>query len=273
MAYATLLVNLEAGRSNRHLLEAAADVAERFGAGVTGVAACQPMQMVYGDGYAFADMLERDRQEIAREVEAAEAEFHAVLGSRVRVLDWRPTLLVPSLSEHVASEACCADLILMGAVSAKTFNPTRQTHPGDLVMQAGRPVLVVTPAPLRLDRVLLAWKDTRETRRAAADALPLLRKASHVCVAEMADEADLADARRRLADVAGWLGRHGVTAECLGTASTGDDPKRLNAIAEEQAADLIVAGAYGHSRLREWALGGVTRTLLGQAGRAAFVSH
>ncbi len=89
----------------------------------------------------------------------------------------------------------------------------------------------------------------------------------------MADEADLPEVRRRLADVAGWLGKHGVAAECLGTESTGDDPKRLNAIADEQEADLIVAGAYGHSRLREWALGGVTRTLLGQAGRAAFVSH
>lgn len=140
-------------------------------------------------------------------------------------------------------------------------------------MQAGRPVLVVTPAPLRLDRVLLAWKDTRETRRAAADALPLLRKAGHVCVVEMADEADLTDVRRRLADVAGWLGKHGVEAECLGTASTGDDPKRLSAIAGEQEADLVVAGAYGHSRLREWALGGVTRTPLSQAGRAMFVSH
>ncbi len=273
MTYATLLVNLEAGRSNGHLLQAAAEVAERFGAGVIGVAACQPMQMVYGDGYAFADMLEEDRQEIAREIEATEAEFHAALQSRVRVLEWRSAMSVRSLSEHVAAEARRADLILTGAVSAKGFNATRQTHTGDLVMQAGRPVLVVTPAPLRLDRVLLAWKDTRETRRAAADALPLLQKASHVCVAEMADEADLGDARRRLADVAGWLGKHGVAAECLGTASTGDDPRRLQAIADEQEADLVVAGAYGHSRLREWALGGVTRTLLGEASRAAFVSH
>ena len=73
MTYATLLVNLEAGRPNGHLLQTAAEVAERFGAGVIGVAACQPMQMVYGGDYAFADMLEQDRQDIARDVEAAEA--------------------------------------------------------------------------------------------------------------------------------------------------------------------------------------------------------
>lgn len=89
----------------------------------------------------------------------------------------------------------------------------------------------------------------------------------------MADEADLADVRRRLADVAVWLGKHGVEAGCLGTASTCDDPKRLHGIADEQEADLGVEGAYGHSRLREWALGGVTRALLGQAGQAAFVSY
>lgn len=193
--------------------------------------------------------------------------------SRVRVLEWRSAVLVRPLSEHVASEARRADLILTDAVSAKAFDATRQTHAGNLVMQAGRPVLVVTPVPRKLDRVLLVWKDTCETRRAAGDALKLLRKASHACVVEMTDEADLANVRRRLADVAGWLGKLGVAAECLGAASTGDDPKRLQAIADEQAADLIVAGAYGHSRLDKWALGGVTGTLLGQAGRAAFVSH
>ena len=79
-------------------------------------------------------------------------------------------------------------------------------------------------------------------------------------VVEVAAEEDLADARERVADVAHWLSGHGIVADALASASTGEDARALNAIAHSQGANLIVAGAYGHSRLREWALGGVTRT-------------
>ena len=70
-----------------------------------------------------------------------------------------------------------------------------------------------------------------------------------------------------------WLRWHDVVAEPLVLASNGDDVGVLNAIAQELAADLIVAGAYGHSRLREWVLGGVTRDLLLRANRCSLVSH
>ena len=74
-------------------------------------------------------------------------------------------------------------------------------------------------------------------------------------------------------DVVGWLERHGVVAETLACRSIGEDATRLNDIAQEQNADLIVAGAYGHSRLREWVLGGVTCDLLLRADRCSLVSH
>ena len=73
--------------------------------------------------------------------------------------------------------------------------------------------------------------------------------------------------------VVNWLKRDGITAEAVASLSTGDDAARLDGIASDQAADIIVAGAYGHSRLREWALGGVTKDLLLRAGRCSFVSH
>ena len=92
-------------------------------------------------------------------------------------------------------------------------------------------------------------------------------------VVEIAAEDDLDAANARLADVAGWLKRHGIDATPVTAASPGDDAARLDAIVREQGADLLVAGAYGHSRVREWALGGVTRDLLLRAGRCALVSH
>jgi nucleotide-binding universal stress UspA family protein len=147
---------------------------------------------------------------------------------------------------------------------------------GDLVMQVGRPILIVPAAAdkLKLERVVVFWKETREARRAAFDALPLLKKAVNVVVAEIAAEEDLAAVRTHLEEVVGWLKRHGVVAEVLALPSTGDDATGLNAIAEEQGADIIVAGAYGHGRLREWAFGGVTSDLLLRPqDRCSLVSH
>ena len=92
--------------------------------------------------------------------------------------------------------------------------------------------------------------------------MPLLKRADHVVVVEIAGEEELAAARTHVEDVVGWLERHGVVAEALACRSSGDEATRLSNIAQEQDADLIVAGAYGHSRLHEWVLGGVTRDLL-----------
>jgi nucleotide-binding universal stress UspA family protein len=94
-----------------------------------------------------------------------------------------------------------------------------------------------------------------------------------VTMVEIAGEQALSAARLRLRDVVGWLGRHGIDATPIALPSAGDDVVRLNAILREQGTDLIVAGAYGHGRVREWELGGVTHDLLLRAGCCALVSH
>jgi nucleotide-binding universal stress UspA family protein len=180
------------------------------------------------------------------------------------------------LAEYLACQARSTDLFIIGVDrNDSMFDTSRHVNIGDLVMQAGRPVLIVprTAGTFDLARVVIGWKDTSESRRAVVDALPILKKAMHVSVVEIAAEADLAAARVHLDDVVLWLKRHGVIAESVAAPSTGDDASRLNDIARERRADLIVAGAYGHSRLREWALGGVTRDLLLRADRCSLVSH
>jgi nucleotide-binding universal stress UspA family protein len=94
-----------------------------------------------------------------------------------------------------------------------------------------------------------------------------------VTVVEIAKQAELEAARLRLKDVTDWLSRHGTPAQCVASVSTGDDAAQLNVLAQEHAADIIVAGAYGHSRLREWALGGVTRDLLLSKKSCSLLSH
>lgn len=279
VTYSTILVNIEAGRSNAHLLAVAGQVAERFQAGVIGSTACSPIQMAYGDsggdGYAWGDIIDQDSKDMERETKVAEAEFRDAFGNRARFLEWRSAVLVRSLSDHLAREASRADLILTHAESPDSFNAARQVDTGELVMQAGRPVLVVAPAavPFRMERIVIGWKDTREARRAVADALPMLRKASHVDIVEITSQDELTAARERLDDVAGWLGRHGIAAETHAKAVDGDAAAWFDIVAAERSADIVVAGAYGHSRVREWALGGVTRTLLKHAARSSLVSH
>jgi len=276
MTYATLMVHLTPGQSNAPLLAAAGALAERFRAAVIGVAACQPVPVVYSEAYISADTLEDDRKELERELKEAEVEFRTALQARITNLEWRSGISYAPLSSYLAHESRSADIVLTGVDhEGSLMSPSGHMNTGDFVMQAGRPVLVVpaTADELTLEHVVIGWKDTRETRRATLDALPLLKKAAHVTVAEIATADDQAGAHTRVADVVAWLQRHGIAAESLISSSTGNDAAQLAAIASEHDADVIVAGAYGHSRLREWVLGGVTQNLLLRAERCALVSH
>jgi nucleotide-binding universal stress UspA family protein len=275
MAYTTLMVQLEPGRENTAVLRAAGEVAARFHAHVLGIAACQPMPMVYGEVYLSGELISQEQSQMHADVDAAEAEFRHALAARATGLEWRSQVVFGSPTDFVVREACCADLLITTGATKDGLLPLRGLHVGDLIMQAGRPILVVPPVldAHALDRVVVGWKDTREARRAVADALPLLQKAVQVVVAEMAVNADFSVAHKRVQAVVDWLQRHGVLAEPRVVLSSGDDAAGLDTLAEEEGAGVIVAGAYGHSRLREWALGGVTRRLLQHADRYLLVSH
>jgi nucleotide-binding universal stress UspA family protein len=107
------------------------------------------------------------------------------------------------------------------------------------------------------------------------DAVPLFRLAERVIVVEIVAADDLADARTRTQDVASWLASHGIAASARAVAATTGDAAQLRNIASDLELDagLLVGGAYGHTRLREWVLGGVTRDFLLRPSRCSFVSH
>ena len=275
MTYASLMVHLELGQSNARLLRITADLAQRFDASVTGIVACQPMPMVYTDSFVPAALFEQDSELIAKQMKDAQTEFRSALHPRAARLAWRHSVTPGPLSDYIAGEARHADLIITGVASKDRFDTSRSVNTGDLIMQAGRPVLVVpgTTEQLKPERMVVGWKDSRETRRAIADALPLLMQAASVSVVEIAIEEDMPAARAHVEDVVAWLQVHGVMAQAVATPSTGDDATGLYTIAQDMGADIIVAGAYGHSQLREWALGGVTRDFLLRADCCSLLSH
>ena len=275
MTYATLMVNLQLGRANAGLLQIAADLAERFQSRVVGIAAGEAVEVVYDEGRMSGDVIEQDLVRLDREIGLLEAEFRAAVHGRNREVLWRSRKMFGPVDDYLAAEARCADLIVTGVDRDEADLSPRQVDTAGVVLQAGRPVLVVPAAAgcMNLQRVVVCWKDTKEARRAVSDALPILKSAAHVEVVEIAAERDLESSRVRLDDVVGWLSQHGVCARPSAIPSYGDDKAELASIFDDRRADVVVAGAYGHSRLREWVLGGVSRDLLVHADRCSMVSH
>jgi nucleotide-binding universal stress UspA family protein len=121
--------------------------------------------------------------------------------------------------------------------------------------------------------LLIPLKDVKEARRAVLDALPILAVAKDVAIAEIPEEGSARlDALSHVEDVAAWLRGHGIVASVVACEPPADVLGQLDWIAANAGAGVVIAGAYGHSRLREWALGGVTRHLL-TSSRCAVLSH
>ncbi len=263
------------GRPNVDLLRVAADIAERFGSSVIGTVAKQASAHVAARSSGPFEPHEYDLSMFKERAAAAEEEFRAAL-PKVRHLDWRPRLTVGPAYEQVANEARSADLVVAPVDPHEgSLIPSGQAEVGDLLMRLGRPVLAVPPGAsgLALNEVLVWWKDTRESRRAAADALPMLQASRRIDVVEIVEAQGLEEARGRLGGVSDWLARNGVPSNCSAEAANGPEARQLAEIGRDLKADLIVAGAFGHSRLREWAFGGVTRDLLLHADRCVLASH
>lgn len=278
---ANLMVRLRAGVSNDTLLRLTADLAARLKVTrVIGISACQPIQF-YGtpEMYVPPELVTWEREQIDRELKAAEEEFRSALAGKVAAVEWRSTVLAyGSIADYVAQQMRAVDLLISAAQEGgSVLDRSRYVNVADLVLRAGRPVLIAASTQERLDlgTVVIAWKDTREARRAVHDALPLLRLADRVIVVEIAATEDLADVRGRTQDVAGWLASHGVSASTRAVAATTGEGEQLRNIAcdLELDAGLVVGGAYGHTRLREWVLGGVTRDFLLSPSRCSLVSH
>jgi nucleotide-binding universal stress UspA family protein len=273
MTYSTLMVYLELEHSNDLRLQIAGDLAERFHARLIGIAAADPQPGYYA-GEAFAHgLVDRERSQIQGRMVETEERFRFEMQHRACDIEWRSAMARPI--DYVSQQARAADLVITGANrDGLLLDPLRRLDPSDLVMQAGRPVFVVPPEAecLKLKNALVAWKDTREARRAVADALPLLRKADEINIVEVIENSsDRTAARTRVDDVTAWLNRHDVTA--LGSVlHATSEAEKIDTI-RQCGPDFVVAGAYGHTRMREWLFGGFTQTLLTRSRHCSFLAH
>jgi nucleotide-binding universal stress UspA family protein len=273
MSFAAMIVHIDVERDSEQRVQLALGLADRFRATLIGVAGMALRPAFAGGGIVvYAEPTQRDREKVTARLEEMGAKFRAQ-GQGLEQIEWRTALEIPS--ELVAREARAADLVIVGRRHTGD-NVHDLVDPGAILLRAGRPVLVVPDviAPLQLRRVVVAWKDTRECRRAVRDALPFLQQAKEVLLVEIGEDDAESKAKKNLADVANYLVRHRVivAAEIWRRARGPAATELLNFVRNENA-DLIVAGGYGHSRLGEWIFGGVTHELVGSSPVCCLLSH
>jgi nucleotide-binding universal stress UspA family protein len=276
MTYATVMVSMALERSNDARLEVAGQLAERFGAYVIGITAGEFSPPLYfTTGGPAQKVLDEGQAAIKNRIAEVEAQFRAAMQNRAAVVEWRCAEDFPG--RFTLEQARAADIIVIGEDARNALSdPFLQANPSDLVMHTGRPVLVVPEAGNWLDlrNVLIAWKGTPECRRAVVDALPMLRMAKDVIVAGIVEDKVRGPAALLgVKDVVGWLSRHRVPASGQVSDKCGHVADQLERMASEVGAGLVVAGAYGHSRLREWVLGGVTKELINPSKRCSLLSR
>lgn len=259
MIYNTIMVSLSLHESVARQLRFARDVASRFDATLIGFAAgdiriitAAPPGVVMDDEFMRLEAID-----IERRLEVLRREFEAE-GGAVDLL--RTSVGDPT--KDLATAARLADLV----IACISQVGSEQVDIGELIHSAGRPVLIPRAdlEPLAAHKVVVAWKDTREARRAVVDAMPFLVHAREVLVASVEDQGKHRGVET-LNDVVRHLIHHGARArgEVFSSDAPSDGETLIN-ITKQFGADLIVSGAYGHSRLREWLVGGVTRSLLGE---------
>jgi len=270
MSYAALMVYVDPDRAPERLVRFAAHLADKFNAALIGLSAVAPL---VADGLLASEMSPAHIKEIRANLVDKGNWFRNVAGAIHRNVEWRAVLEVPT--KAVAREARSVDLIIIAQHEALRDVYTG-LDPGGTILRVGRPTLVVPDrvSSLRADHVVIGWKDTREARRAIHDAVPLLHDATRVTIVEICPLGEEGAAQERMDDVARYLNRHHIIGG-RGVILHGDGSSAalLTRLAQDDGADLLVTGAYGHTRLGEWIFGGVTRELLTTSPICGLMSH
>lgn len=278
MTYKTILVHVDTSERVAERIRIAIELAQTHDAHLVGAATISVLLVgnVYGlDGtaaYMAETIMELEKMAAQAVVNfEAKAKAAGLSSYEGRVANGDPAY---ALCNH----ARYADLIVLGQTDpSQGSSATPADMPQSVVLSAGRPVLIIPYAGhFRTlgKRVMFLWNASRESARAARDALPFLMAASEVRVTVFDAKANMhGHGDEPGSDVGVYLARHGVNVAINRESSGGDVGATALSRANDFDADLIVMGGYGHSRIREWALGGVSKSLLAHMTVPVLMSH
>jgi len=274
MTINAVMVYVDVAQQAEAQVRIARSVAAKFDAALIGVSALAQTPTFVAEGVIIEEMTADYLKKIRLDLAEKGAWFRNVVGFPKEKIEWRWNLDLPI--DFLTNEARSADLVVVRTAPQQRDDRYRTLNPAEAVLRMGRPTILVPDHvhDLRAERILIGWKDAREARLALRDALPLLGKAKQVTIVEICTSTEQEAARARVHDVVNYLGRHGVKCNMefrVHLAEPAVIP--LVRMAKDLDADLIVTGAYGHSRLGEWFFGGVTRSLLEEAPCCLMMSH
>ena len=274
----SIVAYLPAAAAAERLLDVTLPLVGRFGAHLTGLHVIPHIPIYVDAGMGVgADFYNAQDRMLAEEADRTERAYRARLGAAGMVGDW---VRLPSEDEPAMRSAiafCRTTDLVVASQYDETLPGAAAYFPEDLVLGAGRPVLLVPTEGRYAEigrRVMIAWSATRESARAAFDALPLLADAAEVRVL-LIGKSGTDDPRGQSAeDVARTLRRRGVAAEAH-VVAPGEGPiaDQILAHAADYGADMVAMGCYGHSRLRETIFGGVTSAILDRMSLPVLMSY
>ncbi|MDJ0956626.1 MAG: universal stress protein [Arenicellales bacterium] len=277
MSIATILAHVDNSSANENRFKAAVALTKEFEAHLIALFIVPTYTIpVYAEVPIGAEVIKTARQAMLESAAQAKSTCENIASSSGVSFEWRLVEgnVINTLNEH----ARYCDLVVLGQSNPSDLDDMSTEVADHVVLEAGAPCLVVPYIGVKKelpDNVMLAWNGSMESARAAKDALPLMKRAQHVEVLLInpeqgeVDEGDIPGA-----DIGAYLARHGIKAEtnCVHNKqiSAGDI---LLSQAADLSTDLLVTGAYGHTRLRERILGGVTHHLLEHMTVPVFMSH
>ncbi len=278
MSIKTILLHVNDERRVAGLIDAAAHVATRYESHLTGLYVMPPVPTL-GATSLGASLIKSGLAQFRAEAKRVQMAFEDACKGRPFVAEWRlADARHQGVAETVMEHGRAADLIIAGQRD-KSFDFTHLLDvPERLAIESGRPVLIVPWAGRFASfgkRVTVAWNGRREAARAVFDALPLLKAADNVRIIWVNPQKDQVKAGDLpTAEIASTLARHGVRCEAASTVASdirvGD--ALLSGLTDD-GSDLLVMGAYGHSRLREFVFGGATRHILDHMTVPVLMSH
>ena len=272
-----IVVNLSVAQGGSFAGDYAVSIASALDAHITGIAfVYDPIVPVSGTGYIPAEVIDAQQADNRAAAKAAIDRFAAAT-ERVG-LSAEPITLnasFPGAGDQFSRIARRFDLAVVGQAEPGTSS-VEELIAESTLFESGRPVIVVPyiqKGPLRLDYVTVCWDGSRAAARAIADAMPLLTRAGRVEVFIVANERGKHDEIEG-ADIATHLARHGLKVQVERTALGDIDVADIIlSHAADAGSDFIVMGGYGHSRLREFVLGGVTRSIFRSMTAPVLMSH
>ncbi|MGB6287797.1 MAG: universal stress protein [Xanthobacteraceae bacterium] len=272
-----IIVNLSVTKEGSVVGKYAVSVAAALEAHLTGVAFIyDPVVPISGAGYIPAEVIEIQREDNETAADAAIKSFTAATDQAG--ISAEPLITNASLAgagDHFARMARRFDLAIVGQAEPE-ISSMEQIIGETTLFESGRPMIMVPyiqKAPFKTDNVMICWDGSRTAARAVADAIPIIRKSGRVEIVIVASDRGKRDEIEG-ADIGQHLARHGLKVDVHrisgGNIDVGD---ALLSHAADSGADFMVMGGYGHSRLREFVLGGVTRSIFESMTLPVLLSH